>query len=390
MIELWPDLRVPHFGTRPMKRIAPFLLYAALPWAAMAQSTAPAPRMAAPSPPPPPLGALQGGWDNQAAATNAVQWQQANSRMPADAGVQWNWFRSEEAAMRSSNNGELRPQDRQELANIAEAIKATAPNSFEYYMAEYFLAFPAPSAFNVLEAARALEPGRTELLPPLLSKAMLDGDATALGTWSGEMEQRGLVAKGLETAASDLLLSLPPEAVLFTNGDMDTQPVVIRQLQHRDKPEVLVVDRRLLADAHYRQRIWQQAGAGGTAPGNGPAFAAALLGASRRPVYFALGLDRSWLAAFPGKLHAVGAVFRVGRAAPSDAAILAANWKAMKKPLDAGPLSRNYLVPGAMLLAQLRSTGNQAHATALEQELRHMAAATGAEQQLRQLGIILP
>jgi hypothetical protein len=117
-------------------------------------------------------------------------------------------------------------------------------------------------------------------------------------------------------------------------------------------------------------------------------FARQLLAKGKRPVYFALSLDASWFHAFPGQLHAVGAAFRVGAPEASDPSILAAHWSRMKKPMDAGPMSRNYLVPGAMLLAQYRAQGDTIKAGALEAELRKMADATGGLDQLRQAGVI--
>jgi len=340
------------------------------------------------APPPPPANALQGGWDRQLNQANAAQWQLANTHAPGDAAAQWNWFQSAYLASNSRNNGTLPQQDRQALISIADNIRTLAPNSFEHHMAEYYLQFPAPSAFDQLEAAYRLAPGRAELLSPMLTKALMEGDRPAMVTWSRELAQSGKVAPGLARAAQDLFFCLPPQAVVFTNGEMDMQPALVRQLQYQDKPGVLLVDRRLLTHPPYRARVWQLAGATGPVPGAGPAFAAALLSAGTRPVYFALGMERSWLEHFPGQLHAVGAAFRVGMASPQDATELSNNWHAMHKPMDAGPLSRNYLLPGAMLLEQARAAGQQARARQLEQELRRMASATGALSQLQQLGII--
>lgn len=375
-------------------------LFAALPFAALAQSTVQDAGVAAPR------NALQGGWDAKAAGSNATQWQQASERAPGSTAVQWNWFQSEYAALNSRNGGALGPRDRQELAAIAGSLKAADPNSFERHMADYYVAFPAPSAFADLEEAYRLAPGRAELLAPLLTKAMVDGDRTAMAQWSAELERRGAIASSLTEAAQDMLSSLPDRAVLFTNGEMDTQPALVRQLQHSLRPGVLLVDRRLLADAAYRTRIWRELGRPWPVPADGPPFARALATepkqsgpeepprrgtqAQARPVYFALGLDRSWLDAVHGQLHAVGAAFRVGPPDAADAANLARNWARMKKPLDAGPMSRNYLVPGAMLLKQLRQQGQAEEADTLEQELGRMAAATGAAGQLQQLGIIRP
>lgn len=367
-----------------MNRLTLILLLVLLPFLGMAQAQ----DQKELHPPPPPMNVLQGGWDNNVANSRAAQWQTTNSQNPGNAAFQWNWFRSEYDAMNSNNNAVLRMEDRKELNTIAEEIKTTAPGSFEHHLADYYVEFPAPTAYAELEAAYKLAPERTELLAPMLSKAMLDGNTAELKKWSGEMQRRGGVVPSLKAAATDLLLSLPANGILFTNGDMDTQPAVIRQVQQQEKPGVLIVDKRLLAEPGYRARIWKEAGAKGATPADGPAFAKVLLGSTERPVYFALSLDPSWLAAFPGQLHAVGAAFRVGPASPSDGALLAEHWASMKKPMDAGPLSRNYLLPGAILLNQYRTSGDETKASRIEHELRRMAAATGATQDLYKMGVL--
>lgn len=341
-----------------------------------------------PAPPAPPVNVLQGGWDNNVANSQAAQWKDANTNGQSNALMQLNWLRSEQNAMVGNNNGVLKPADKVRLDRIADDIKTTAPGSFEQHLADYFVEFPKAAAFTELETAYKLAPDRTELLAPMLSKAMLDGDATELKKWSGEMQRRGGIVAPLKTASADLLLSVATNGILFTNGDMDTQPAVVAQVQGNDKPGLLIVDRRLLTDPGYRQRIWQQADAQGPVPADGPDFAKGLLRSGTRPLYFALSLDRSWLDAFRSQLHAVGAAFRVGPARPDDGALLAQHWAAMKKPTDAGPLSRNYLLPGAILLRQYRNSGDDARASQLEQELRRMAAATGTTGELYQLGIL--
>lgn len=339
-------------------------------------------------PPPPPVGALQGGWDSNLANMQAAQWKDANAAEPGNARRQLNWLRSEQNAMLGNNNGVLRLADKAELDRIAKDIRTAAPGSFEQHLADYFVDFPKVAAFRELGTAYALAPDRNELLAPMLTKAMIDGDAAELKQWSGEMQRRGGVVPALGAVAADMLLSVPANAILFTNGDMDTQPAVVAQVQSGNKPGVLIVDRRLLADAGYRQRTWQQAGANGPVPAYSPDFVKGLLRSTTRPVYFALSLDRGWLDAFQGQLHAVGAVFRVGPAKAGDDVLLAEHWAVMKKPLDAGPLSRNYLLPGAILLHRYRISGDEDKVSKLEHELRQMAAATGATQDLYRSGIL--
>lgn len=332
---------------------------------------------------------MQGAWDARANATRAGQWREASNEAPANAALLWNWFRTELDARRSAHNGDLLPADKQELEAIAGRIAGSTPDGFERHMARYFLDFPAPGAFAELEAAHRMAPGRPELIAPMVTWAMRTGDDAALLQWCTALRQRGQVAPALASVAQDVLRSLPTQAVLFTNGDMDTQPVVMDQVLGTTRPGVLVVDRRLLADRVYRARVWREAEARGTPPPSaGPAFAIALLQATARPVYFALSLDRDWLEAFPGQLHVVGAAFRVGAASPDDVDLLARNWKAMRKTADAGPMSRNYLLPGAVLLGRLRQAGDERGAARVEADLRRIAAATGATAELRQMGIL--
>ena len=382
--ELYRLPRVQPLETRTMNRLILIFLIVLVPILGMAQAQDKQDL----APPPPPMNVLQGGWDNNVANMQADQWKNANTSGPSNALMQLNWLRSEQNAMISNNNGVLKQADKAQLDRIADDIKTTAPGSFEQHLADYFVEFPKAAAFNELETAYNLAPDRTELLAPMLSKAMLDGNTSELKKWSGEMQRRGGVVPSLKAAATDLLLSIPADGILFTNGDMDTQPAVIRQVQQQEKPGVLIVDRRLLAEPGYRARTWREAGAKGAVPSDGTAFAKALLRSTERPLYFALSLDPSWLAAFPGQLHAVGAAFRVGPASPSDATLLAEHWASMNKPMDAGPLSRNYLLPGAILLNQYRSTGDETRASQLEHELRRMAAATGATQDLYKMGIL--
>src|SRR5690606_24456827 len=225
-------------------------------------------------------------WNNRLATRNARQWEQANGRRPGNADYQLNWLRSEYNVRMGNSKGRLSPVDKAEVDTIAQAIRTGAPASFEAHLAQYLVEFPAADAFAQLDAAHRLAPDRPELAAPMLNKALRDGDAAALRQWSAALLRRNAVAKPLLQAAGDVLRSIPENAVLFTNGDMDGQPVLVEQWQHGRNPGVLVVDRRLLADAGYRAQVWRAAGATGAVPGDGPPFAEGLLASGARPVYF--------------------------------------------------------------------------------------------------------
>lgn len=401
MIELYANLRVRHAESTIMLRSCLLSTMIWVPLLGISQTH----DDGSPSPPLP-SNALQGGWNRELNLANAVQWERANAQQPGRIEAQWNWFQSEYAASMGQNNGHLPPADREHLDAIAGTLRKSAPISFERHLADYYLAFPAPNAFAALRAAEQAAPDRTELLSPMLTMALLQHDPAAMRKWSLALATHGAIAPALMAAANDVLLCLPERAVLFTNGDMDTQPALIG-LQHDPRHAgVWIVDRRLLVDATYRAWVWRNLGRSGPVPPDGPGFAKALgvaqgpKGPSATsangkedaplPVYFSLGMDRSWLEALPGQLQAVGAVFRVGMPRAEDARALARNWADMAKPVQAGPMSRNYLVPGSLLLLQHRQAGRTSEAADVERDLRRLAVANGMERELRQMGLINP
>lgn len=334
--------------------------------------------------------AIQGAWEAGEAQRSAALWRSLSEARPADVNAQFNWFRSERNARLSSNNGRLNKADEEALNGIAQRINSAAPNSFEEHLSTYYLHFPDRSAFDELDQAARLAPDRPELLLPMLVRANANGDLAAMDQGARSLEAKGGMAPALDLVAQDLLASLDRNAIVFANGDMDVYPAIVQQRLHDQRRDVLVVDQRLLADAAYRQRIWREAKANGPVPAAGPAFAKALLTASQRPLFLALSLDRAWIDAFPGQLCAQGIAFRVGGSSGCDLRLAEQRWDQLHKTMDAGPLSRNYLLPGSLLLQRLRAQGTDERRIAtVEAELRSMAARLGATQDLLKAGVLL-
>ena len=338
---------------------------------------------------PPAQEAYQGAWSVTTTVQDAALWKSLCAARPADVGAQLNWFRSERNARMATNNGRLTESDAAELDRIAANIQHTAPGSFEHHLSTYYLRFPDPAAGEALQQAKAMAPGRSELLLPLFNQANITGDKAALDEACARLEREGGLAPGLLKAADDLLRSVDARGIVLTNGDMDAAPAIVQQRRHDMRRDVLVIDQRLLADPAYRTRIWREAGASGPVPGGGPAFARALRTAGTRPVFLALSLDPAWFDAFPGELCATGIAFALRPEAQCRLADLAVRWEAMHKTTSAGPLSRNYLLPGAVLLRHYRNDpAMEGKAARLELELRTLGNALGATRQLIETGVL--
>lgn len=333
----------------------------------------------------------QGGWGEAAKAKKETTAREeglfAAPAGTASATDELDAFRQERNRALIANQGKLPPADKARLRQRSEALRSAYPGSFEAEVAAYYADFPAPIAYQRLEAATRLQPDRPELIGPRLTEALRDGDPVALKTASLDMKRRGGTAPGLLVMADDLLLSVAPGAVLFVAGEMDGFPVLVRQYAEGKRPDLILVDQRLLEDAAYRSRIWRALNAVGPVPASSSAFLEQLPGATRRPVFLSLALGREWAERLAPRLQVTGLAMRLGDE-PTPVSELARTWAQMRKTIDAGPLSRNYLVPAALLLKHYRATGQEEPAAKLEHEIRQMAARLGMTAELQSNGIL--
>lgn len=330
----------------------------------------------------------QGGWSAQAESPKKEMLNEEVARERSQSfQQQLDQLRWERNASLARNAGDIPGADHARLVDLAVELNTVAPNSFEAHMANYYTQFPAVAAFQSLELAMLKGPEREELIAPRLVNAARKDNSAELTLRAKDMKARGRMAPALYKVAEDILASVEPKAVLFAAGEMDAYPLWVEQFANGKQKDVLVVDERLLGDAAYRVRIWERTQARGNVAGQVD-FISALAAATERPVYLSLALGATTMTPLKDKLYVTGLAMRYSAASVDNIPLLAARWEKLKKPLDAGPLSKNYLVPGAVLLTHYRSTGDEARASKLEYELRGMAKALGATTALVKSGIL--
>lgn len=304
-----------------------------------------------------------------------------------DAQGQLDHLRWERNTTLARNEGTIPAVDQARLVDLAVELNAAAPNTFEAHMANYYVQFPAPAAFDELEKASEKGVAREELIAPQLANAARKADAAEMSARARDMKTRGRIAPPLYKVAEDIMASVEPGAILIAGGEMDAYPLWVEQFANGKHKDMLVVDERMLADAGYRATVWSAANARGTAAAQ-TGFIAHLAQATTRPVYLSLSLGQTAMKPLRDKLFVTGLAMRYSDAAMDNIPVLESRWDRLKKPLDAGPLSRNYLVPGAVLLTHYRAIGDEARAARLEYELRAMADRLGATSTLVKSGIL--
>ena len=117
-------------------------------------------------------------------------------------------------------------------------------------------------------------------------------------------------------------------------------------------------------------------------------FIADLAVSTQRPVFLSLAVGQSTMAPLRERLYVTGLAMRLSATPIQNIPLLEGRWDRFKKALDAGPLARNYHVPGAVLLTHYRTIGDEARASRLELELRDMAKKLGATNNLIKSGVL--
>jgi hypothetical protein len=336
------------------------------------------------------LDPIQGAWNPVELDRTVDAWKAVcEDEAKADLQARFNLFRSERNAALAHGKGKLQAGDRATLVRLSEELQRTAPQSFEAHMSVFYLSFPSADAFDALQRAAELQADRPELLGPQLADAVRRNNETYIKERANAMKARGGIASGFMQAADDLLLSVEQNAVLFVAGEMDAYPVWVRQHAEGKRKDLLVIDVRLLEDAAYRKASWAKSGAKGAVPASASEFIQrSVASGTSRPVYLSLALGADRLAPFKQQTYATGLALKYSKTPVQNLALLEERWIRFSKPLNAGPLSRNYLLPASILLQHYRSTGNEARASELEYELRRFASAIGSTSVLYTLGIL--
>ena len=286
-----------------------------------------------------------------------------------------------------TNRGQLTATDRIVLDRMAGEVNTEFPGTFEAHLAAFYAEFPSPASFAHVEMAAEKDPGREELIAPQLVNAARKDHGEGLVRWSKVMQQRGGVAPSLYLLAEDILLSVDKNAVLIAAGEMDAYPLWVQQFAANKRTDVMVMDQRLLSDPAYRARMWERAQARGAAPADVAAFMEQLPRSTSRPVFLSLAVGSTVATKYADRLSITGMAMRFG-AKPDDLKLLEERWKRMHKATNAGPLARNYLLPGSLLLKHYRGTGDEKKAANMEAELRTLAVRLGATDQLFRNGVL--
>lgn len=238
-----------------------------------------------------------------------------------------------------------------------------------------------------------------------IREAELAGDRERVAAICREWYASGQYSPGVLDWNYNMLMSVEPDAVLFTGGDSDTCPALLLQHALDVRPDVLVLNLQWLAQAPYRARVAQ------TRPfaevPEGASLEVFLRSALARnaqpgkgaiPVYFGVMSDKNLLQADREKLYLTGLALKFSPQPFDNIALLRHNYETcfrtdyLDLPLGPEPqpetvaqLNLNYVPAFALLHRHYLASGEPGKAERVEALALRLARAGGRESEVRAL-----
>lgn len=132
------------------------------------------------------------------------------------------------------------------------------PNSFEYNFVKWLNGNNNHSLFPYLEKAHQLAPERTEPLMSLVYYYEIKGNYLLKAKYAKEYYDTGEFSPGVLNYGYNLLVGLDKNAIVLTEGDKDTDAILLLQNGKGIRTDVQLLNLNLLLIKEYRERILKE------------------------------------------------------------------------------------------------------------------------------------
>ncbi|MCK6639925.1 MAG: hypothetical protein L6Q81_07545 [Bacteroidia bacterium] len=288
-----------------------------------------------------------------------------------------------------------------ELNSIDEHLQKFSAGTWEQLIVEYWNSDRNPLKFPQLEQAYKLRPEDPISLRFMMGKEFLSGSIAQCSSFYTKWKNAGEAPKTTEIYAYNVLQSLPADAVLFTNGELDTYPLIWQIKQNNSS--VKVISLSFCSRPENRKALFTNAGL--MLPENDTNSMADALFIQRvasanpgKKIYVAASCGGAVLEPIQDSLYCTGLAFRYS-STPLEHLSFLKNNVGTKMKLDqvgkgvggknrfdltvATDLEMNYYLPLLLAADQYASAGNGEKAKELRAKATKIRIRAGYEQSLR-------
>jgi len=146
------------------------------------------------------------------------------------------------------------------LKSIVDDMETYVPDTYELHFVRWLNGNNNPALFPALDKAHRLKPQNPEPLLALILYYEIQGNYAARNTSIEQYYALGDYSPGLLNYSYNLLAGLDSNAIIFTEGDKDTEAILLLQEGKKFRQDVRMLNVNLLLMSDYRERVFRELG----------------------------------------------------------------------------------------------------------------------------------
>jgi formylglycine-generating enzyme required for sulfatase activity len=266
----------------------------------------------------------------------------------------------------------------EQLNLIVQKMSMAIPNTFEYYLIHGWHAGFGVEATDYLTTAYGMRPEHSGSYGLLMLASEFQGDKENRKLYAKKMHEAGILSTSLLSYSYNVLMSVEPNSVLFTEGDNTTLPLLALQDVWNVRPDVTVLNLDMISYPDYRKSKLDGAGLMLTTLTETNSELKQLVCAAlstentKRNFYYALTVSKENIADLKDQLYVVGLASQLSSIRIDNISLIKDNLEKRflmdyltvdfngASQFDAGNvLSSNYLVPLLLLYEHYEKIGEE-------------------------------
>lgn len=321
-------------------------------------------------------------------------WGRVANERQQDADAWDNYYRAERYGAVNNLSTDIDSEEQEHLDAIVDSMALVVPGSFEYNYCNYLNSNFDVNAGDYLIQAYELEPDNAETYDDLIAHYELTFDSKKKEEFCEKWLESGSLDQEVLDYNYNVLQSLDKNAILITNGELDTYPIWVLQEVDNVRPDVTVLNMNLMKNHSYRER--KMADLGLTAYTDYNSDRTGFLEElgernGSKSVYFALTVNEPVITKMQDNLYITGLALKFNDDSFDNISVLVDNWENSFETeyLDdltitgtGGQMQQNYLVPLLTLNNYYLSIGDIDKASSISELALKLAKATRNEDEV--------
>jgi hypothetical protein len=267
--------------------------------------------------------------------TQAELWKKVIDSDPKNAAAWVNFYTANRMAFATNTEAwqKKKGPGYMEQSEIVKEMKDAVPGTYEYYNVELWNdGYQNEQNAADLLKAYAMEPDRPDIYSSLANYYEMKRDPEHLKEVCKKWFDSNDMSSGILNYNYNVLQSLEDNAIILTNGVMDTYPLWILQYALGIKKNVVVVNINLITVDSYRKKLFEEKGIPvddfkALERPEQQRIIQHLITNSGRPVYFATTLYGRYYEAFKKDLYLVGLAFKYSKESFDNIAVIRNNYE---------------------------------------------------------------